>query len=235
MKKVIIITTFLFITAFAGFGQTARQHIGLSVGASIPLKGFSKMILADSTSGFAKTGTGINVVYAFRAGHNLGFQLNVSFNSNKLDIQKLALEGEEANPGTSFSVESRNPWTSGGILFGPYLRFPITYSLSFDVKGLIGIYGAYSPQFTIRGTKDNGDKLEYYRYAAKTYNLGFNLGAGFKYRINDYYILLFGDYAGAKATFDHVTGIGWDNKSYDIPVVQNINSLRITIGFAYIL
>ncbi len=235
MKKQTLIFVLASIMGLAAAAQTARQHLGLAVGPSFPMNDFSKTELSDSTSGFAKTGTGINVVYAFRTGHNLGFQLNVSFNSNKPDIQQLADQGEEANPGTSFSVENTNPWTSGGILFGPYLRFPFTQALSFDIRGLIGIYGAYSPQFTIRGTTGNGDKLEYYRYAAKTYNLGYSVGAGFKYRINDYYILLFTDYAGTKATFDEVTGIGWDNKPYNIPVVQKINSLRITLGVAYIL
>ncbi len=235
MKKTIITIVVILFSGYVLQAQTARQHLGITVGPSYALSDYSKVDLLDSTSGFAKTGVGINVVYAFRMGHNLGFQFNVSYSSNNLDNIQLAKAGSEQNPNMSYSVENINPWNMGSILFGPYLRFPIVSHLSFDVRGLIGLSGVYSPDFIIRGTSSSGDKVEYYRYASKSYTFGYSIGAGFKYRIDNYYLLLFGDYGGTNAKFNHVTGIGWDNQSYDIPLAQKINSLRISIGFAYIL
>ncbi len=232
-KDILLFAVFLFCVVYAA--AQSHQHMGISAGPSFAMSDFAKTDLQDSTSGFAKTGVGINFVYAFRMSHNLGFQLNISYNSNNLDNIKLAESAQELNPGTSFSVGYLNPWNSGNLLFGPYLRFPVTSHLSFDVRGLIGFNGSYSPDFTINGISETGEKIEYKRYAAKSFNFGYSAGAGFKYRINNYYILLFGDYSGTNAKFNSVTGIGWNNEPYNIYFTQKISSLRISLGFAYIL
>ncbi len=236
MKRItIFLIALLLIPAFSLKAQSSHQHIGITVGPSMALSDFAKTDLQDSTSGFAKTGVGINFVYAFRMSHNLGFQLNISYNSHNLDNVSLSESAEELNPGTSFSVGYMNPWNTGNLLFGPYIRFPITSHFSFDVRGLIGFNGAYSPDFTINGTTSTGEKIEYQRYAAKSFNFGYSAGAGFKYRVNNYYILLFGDYSGTNAKFNSVTGIDWNNEPYEIYFTQKISTFRISVGFAYIL
>ncbi len=235
MKKQILLFVALFFSGCLLQAQTARQYFGVTLGPSSPLSDFSKSVLSDSTSGFARTGIGINVVYAFRMGHNLGFQLNVSYGSNKIDNRSLVNEGIKQYPNMTFNVESGTPWNTGQIIFGPYLRFPIGSSLSLDFRGLIGLYSAYSPDFTLNGTSKTGEKADYFRNAANSYSFGYSIGTGLKYRIDKYYLLLFGDYTGTNTEFNHVTGIDWNKKPYDIPLTQKFNTFRISIGFAYIL
>ena len=240
MKRILlIIVLFSSITAFS---QSTRQYLGLSIGPSFALSDFAKTDLSDSTSGFAKTGVDLKVVYSYRITHNFGIQANFVFNSNNLDNEALQEDAQLHNPEFSFSVESNRPWSSGGAYVGPFLRFPITENFSWDFRGLIGVSGGYSPQFTIRGTNVNtGEKTEYYREAAKAFGFGMTAGTGFKYRIKNYLILLNADYYYTNLHFKEVTGWGWtsaDNPTgtpYNTENHQKINTISVTIGFAYFL
>ena len=69
---------------------------------------------------------------------------------------------EEANEEYGVSVESTQNWSGGGLLFGPYLRLPLSQKLSWDIRGSFGFYGSYSPKITIRTTlkEDESQKSE---------------------------------------------------------------------------
>ncbi len=235
MKKIILLIAVLFLGGQFIKAQNERRYIGINIGPSFPSSDFAKTDINDSTSGYAKTGIDLRMVYAFRLSHNLGFQFNINYHSNEINIQKLEASAIQKFKNMSFSIENRNPWTGGCAFFGPYFRFPITRNLSWDVRGSIGLYVLYSPDFIIRGTSVTGDKAEYYRYTDKSFSFGYTIGTGLKYRINNYYILLFADYSGTDTQFNHVTGTGWDNTPYDIPLKQSIRNLSVTVGFAYIL
>lgn len=173
MKKLII--ALLFISHLS-FGQGVnRQFMGLSIGPSFPLDDFKKAVLADSTSGFAKTGIALVFNYSYRFTHNFGMQLIVNYSSNALDNIRYRDELEAAHPEYGVSVESTKNWSSGGLFLGPYLRFPITENLSWDVRALAGYFGSYSPNATIRTTKkdDLNDKAEYYIVSSRASNFGY--------------------------------------------------------------
>ncbi len=162
MKRIIIALLFL---SQISFGQSLnKQFIGLSIGPSFPLDDFSKAVLADSTSGFAKTGVALVFNYAYRVTHNFGLQLIVNYSGNNLDNIKYKNQLEAAHDGYGVSVESTKSWSSGGLFLGPYLRFPITDKLSWDVRALAGFFGSYSPKATIRAKKDepNAELETYY-------------------------------------------------------------------------
>lgn len=236
MKKLII--ALLFLTQIA-FGQSVnRQYVGLSIGPSFPLADFSKTVLSDSTSGFAKTGVALNFSYAYRLTHNFGLQLIINYSSNKIDniAYKNALEAMHPNYGVS--IESTKNWSSGGIFLGPYLRFPITNNLSWDFRALGGYFGSYSPNITVRTTNKNdlNDKGEYYIVDSRASNFGYVLGTGFKYRVKStYYILLSGDYVNSTLKFKDVSGWDWDGEPYNTEFSQNISYFTATIGVGYIL
>ncbi len=235
MKKLIILL--LFVSQLV-YGQgVSRQYVGLSIGPSIPLSDFSKSLLNDSTSGFAKTGLALSFNYAYRLSHNFGIQLLINYSSNAINNSKYKNQLETAHPNYGVSIESTKNWSSGGIFLGPYLRFPITRALSLDVRALGGYFGSYSPNVTIRTTNlnDLNDKGEYYIVSSRASNFGYLLGGGFKYRLGSYYILLNGDYINSTLKFKDASGWDWDGEPYSTTFNQKINYFTVTGGVGYIL
>ncbi|MFK5855052.1 MAG: outer membrane beta-barrel protein [Bacteroidota bacterium] len=235
MKKILI--AILFISQFS-FGQSVnRQYIGLSVGPSFPLGDFKKAVLADSTSGFAKTGIALSFDYAYRFTHNFGMMIVINYSGNSIDNISYKDQLEDAHPGYGVSVESTYNWSSGGIFLGPYLRFPLTSKLSWDIRALGGYFNSYSPRVLIRTTKidDPNVKGEYYIERSRANNFGYMLGTGFKYKVNSYYVLLFGDYVSSSLDFKNATGWDWDGKPFLDSFSQKVDYITLTIGVGYIL
>lgn len=234
MKHFLIGTLLLLLLPPCLHAQNTRQYIALAVGPSFPLSDFVKAELYDSTSGWAKTGVALHVDYAYRLTHNFGITAIVSYSGNNFDISAYKSALETAHPDTMFSVESKLNWRSGGILIGPYLRFPLSENLSWDIRGLVGLFGSYSPSLTIRATTIDGEKLpEYLRQSANSLGFGWQVGTGFKARVNKYYVLLFADYVSSHLAFNNASGWDWENKPYQTSFNQHINYLSVTLGLGY--
>jgi len=235
MKKLLIVL--LFVVHFS-FGQSVnRQYVGLSVGPSIPLSDFKKTVLADSTSGFAKTGIALSFDYAYRFTHNFGMQLIINYSGNSLNTGSYEDQLENTLPEYNVSVESTDNWTSGGLFLGPYLRFPLTNKLSWDFRVLAGYFGSYSPRVLIRRSKiEDPSVLErHYIERARANGFGYLVGTGVKYKVKSYYILVFGDYVSSNLEFKDAVGWDWDNEPYSSSFSQKINYMTITVGVGYIL
>jgi len=235
MKKLIIL--FLFISQISFSQSVNRQLVGLSAGPSFPLDDFARKDLNDSTSGFAKTGIALTFNYAYRITHNFGLQLIINYSGNSLDKVSYKDQLEEAHPEYGVSVVSNQNWSSGGMFLGPYLHFPITDRLSWDVRALAGYFGSYSPNVTIFTTKkdDLNEKGEYYLASSRAYNFGYMLGTGLKYRMNSFYVLLFGDFVNSLIEYKDATGWDWDGEPFSTSFKQRINYLSVTVGVGYIL
>jgi hypothetical protein len=228
------------MTAQIIHAQSDRQYISLCAGPSFPLKDFAKMDLGDSTSGWAKTGVALEFTYAYRLTHNIGVQGKISYSSNKFDnfsYEDALTEVYSRNPenaDTSFSSVSSKNWSSGGFMAGPYIRFPFSESLSWDVKALIGLFGVSSPELIINGSIDNGEELkEYYRQSGRGYAFAYSLGTGFKYKLSSYYIVFFVDYFESKLKINNVSGWDWDSEPYNDSIKQDVSYLSVTLGLGY--
>ena len=235
MKKVLIVL--IFITQLS-FGQSVnRQYVGLSIGPSFPISDFKNSDIADSTSGFAKTGIAVSFDYAYRFTHNFGMQLIINYSGNSIDDGSYQNQLEKLHPEYNVSVESTDNWTSGGFFLGPYLRFPLTSKLTWDIRALGGYFGSYSPRVLLRTSRvdDPNDTKEYYIERARANNFGFMLGTGLKYKVNSYYVLLFGDFVSSSLEFKEATGWDWDHEPYSDSFKQKIDYLTFTVGIGYIL
>ncbi len=237
MRARILLLIVFFLMGQGLFAQSGKRHFtSISAGVSIPLGDFAKTDLQDSTSGFAKTGVNIQFTYAYRITHNFGVQGQITYNSNAFNYLKCQSALKEANPDYNNSVEANSTWSSGGILIGPYLRFPFTDQLSWDVRALFGLYGAYSPNLIIHATEvGTTETAEYQIDGGNAMGFGYSLGTGFKYQFSKYYVTLFADYVKSSQTFDKASGWDWNNKAYTASFKQDINYLSITIGIAYLL
>lgn len=230
-----ILLPLIFILLVSGvFAQSGRQYVGLSIGPSFPTGDFAKTELNDSTSGWAKTGVSFQVTYAYRFTHNIGITAIVSYSGNGFDITSYKNALEAAHPDTMFSVEAGLSWSSGGIMVGPYLRFPLSDNLSWDVRGLVGFYGTNSPRLTIRATTADGEKLpDYFVQRASAFAFAYQIGTGFKIKFSKYYLLLFGDYVSTSMQFTNASGWDWDNEPFETEFKQDISYMSVTVGLGY--
>jgi len=238
MKKLIIA---LFILGSVNLhAQSNRQYISLSAGPAFPMNDFAKAKLSDSTSGFAKTGLNLKLVYSYKITHNFGLQAHFIFNSNNADIQAIKNEATELIPNYSFSIENSQAWSTGGAYVSPFLRFPITEELTWEIKGDLGITGAYSPQYTIRGINtETQEKTEYFRNSGKAFGLGLGAGTSILYQLRKYKICLNFDYLYSNLKFKEISGWGWtspsdpDGTPYNISANRKISMASVSIGLAY--
>lgn len=236
MKKILI--ALIFLTNIAFSQSVNRQNIGLSIGASFPLSDFSKTILSDSTSGFAKTGVALAFNYSYRVTHNFGFQMIINYSSNAIDNMEYRRALELEHPDYGVSVESTKNWNTGGLFIGPFLTLPLNSKLSWDFRGLGGFFGAYSPNATIHATnfENPNDKKEMIIETSRASNFAYMLGSGFKYKVtSSTNILIFGDYVGSSLKFKDSTGWDWDDEPFVTDFNQKINYFTVTIGLSYIL
>ena len=233
----------LLIATFFVYGQsTNRNYIGLSIGPSFPMGDFAKSELTDSSAvfptngnGFAKTGVALVVSYAYRITHNFGVQAMITYSSNSIDNIKYRDELQRLHPDWSVSVESSRGWSGGGIMVGPYLRFPFTENFSWDIRGLFGLYGSSSPKVTVRATfiEDESIKGEYFRVSGNDFSYCYSFGTGFKYQFRKYYLLVFADYLFSPQEYNNIGGWNWEGDYYTTTNKQNISYVYATVGLGY--
>jgi len=237
MKKEILNIIILFFCISYVFSQSNnRNYVGLSIGPSFPNGDFVKTDLDDSTSGWAKTGVALSFSYAHRFTHNFGVIVMITYSGNNFNGLAYGDALMQSDTNYSLSVESVSNWTGGGIMVGPYLRFPLGDNFSWDFRGLFGFYGANSPQLIIRATDNRTDppeKSEYYRQRSNAFSYAYSFGTGFKYKLSKYYILLFVDYLKSPLKFDNVSGWDWNDESYKTTFTQEISYVSVTIGLSY--
>lgn len=232
---ILLLATILFSTTTLG-QNTNRNYIGLSVGPSFTMGKFASTNFNDSTSGWAKTGVMIEVDYAYRLTHNFGLMAMISFSSNGFKSISFRDSLNVAHPDTSFSVEGVSNWSGGGIMIGPYLRFPLGGNLSWDIRGVFGFYGGTTPKITIRATDEltGEDLVPVTRQSARAYSYSYMVGTGFKYKLSNYYILLFADYLSTSLKFDDF--YRWDfeiDQPFKVPYTQKIEYFSVTVGLGY--
>lgn len=237
MRTILLLLLVIFLFSSSSYSQTTnRNYVGLSIGPSFPLGNFTKTNFNDTTSGWAKTGVSLVFDYAYRITHNFGVMGIISYSSNGFNNLAYRDSLNASHPDTTYSVEGVSGWGGGGIMIGPYLRFPLGDNLSWDIRGVFGLYGGATPKITVRATDDQTgeDLVPYTRQSSRAYSYSYMVGTGFKYRLSHYYILLFGDYLSTSLKFNNFTE--WDNTNQQfnqVPYTQKIDYFSVTVGIGY--
>lgn len=227
--KLKLLTILLLASVVTIAQSTNRQYIGLSIGPSFPIADFVKTDLNDSTSGWAKTGVAINVNYAYRLTHNFGIYVQGTFTSNKFNNIAYKDTLDANHPDTTHSVESSKNWSGGGLLIGPYIRIPLSSNLSWDIRGSFGFYNFYSPKIIVRTSTDD----TYSRESGSAFSYAYSFGTGFKYRLSNYYVLLFGDYINSPLKFKNAAGWDINDEYYTVQFEKRISYIYVTVGIGY--
>lgn len=107
-------------------------------------------------------------------------------------------------------------------------------------KGDLGFTGAYSPQYTIKGTDLNTQvPTEYYRNSAKAFGFGVGAGTSILYQLKKYMLSVNVDYFHSNLNFKKVSGWGWtspDNPEgtpYEFSAKSKITVASVSLGVAY--
>jgi hypothetical protein len=238
--KTQLVSFILILISAIAFGQPSKQYISLTVGPSFPINSYKNTDLNDSTSGWAKTGIALEFTYAYRLTHNIGAIVQGTYSSNKFDIfaysdaLTAAYSLDPNTPDTAFVTESAKNWSAGGLLAGPYLRFPFTEYLSWDIMATVGFYGVGAPNLTVKGNISNGDKLEnYYMNGGKGYAFAYSFGTGFKYALSNYYLMVYAHYYNTSVKIKDVGGWDWNAQPYETSFKQDISYVSLTFGVGY--
>ncbi len=106
--------------------ERRKGFIGLSVGASIPVRDFK-------SDGLAKTGLQLNLInFGYLFSKNVGISATWFGAANPLDAD-------------AWSYEEYDPWSYGGIMVGPLLSFPLSKKVEWDFRPMIGYSAATLP------------------------------------------------------------------------------------------
>ncbi len=236
MKKTLLLFLAIGIAATV-FGQAGTQTFDLSAGAMFPFGDLADYDLSDSSSGAAATGYHVQVGYNFQLSDNFGVGIDVEFNNARYSMNKVHKYYDGLLDDARKEITSTEGWTIGGIYLRYYIHFPLGSSTSMDISPLIGGMGTYSPEYTIQRTSilppgPNPTKT-YYRQRSKTFSFAYGVNTKLNFKIKNHGLFLEARLIRSQLHFRHVTGTGYDGKTYDKSVKMDVMFLTTSLGYAY--
>ena len=176
-----------------------KGYIGISAGPSVPIRYF-----ADKNNGMAKTGLHVNFLnlgYLFY--DYLGITAVCYGGSNSMKSDTLW-----AGKSNEVVTDTLSPWKYGGIMVGPLISLPLSKTVSWDLRPLMG--------FTVTQIPDLGEGTESVSSGA--------LGIGTLLRINlssNFSLMINADYFSSNPLFP----------TYGIQ--QSVETISCGLGFNY--
>ena len=246
MKKVILLSTVLFLFSTKGLSQDndRKGFTSTNLGVSIPTGNFGSNNFSNSESGYATTGLIFDITFGHKILHNFGVTAIYRSQANGVDVdayaQDLANYFGAGNPAgtTSVSVES-SAFSLGGIMAGIYGSFPIADKLSFEPRVLVGFSAATLPAMTTE-TYESGTKLTtFIREQAASFAFSYIIGTGAKLDISKKICLLLNiDFYAAKAEWENVQEIGIGHISgtteiYKFDYNQKFSTFNLSTGLGF--
>jgi hypothetical protein len=219
------------------FSQTGVQTFDLSAGAMFPLNDLADNNLADSSSGASATGYHIQVSYSYQFSDFFGVGVDAEFNNAKYSMSKISDYYEHLLDDAQKEISSPLGWNIGGFYFRYYIHIPLNNTLSFEISPLIGGMGTYSPEYTIKSTSiippGPNPTYTYYRQRSKTFSFAYGVEGKFILKTNHHGVFLSVRTIRSKATFNEVTGIGYNAKPYQQKITMTIMYLTASAGYSY--
>jgi opacity protein-like surface antigen len=187
------------------------NYFGFSAGAAFPFGHFLKKDFRDPKSGFANTGSNLQLEYHRNLALRFGALARLNISSNPYDVYELARSYKNADTSgdVTYSVNSRNWYCIGGMLG---LRYRIPFKdFGVELKALAGYQYAESPD--VRQTISNGtDSVTLHITPGNAAALVWTAGGGIYYRFTRVwiatasveYLAFNGTFKGSKMFIDEV-------------------------------
>gem|GEM_PF-5124342 len=210
MNKLLTLVIYLLCVSF-GFAQ---GELGVTLGGSIPSGDF-----ASASGGDAKTGFGAGLLYQHHknASSKLLMAGEFRFQSYAVDNSSLS---QGLPPGVNIAATK---WSVISVLLGPVLKVKLNDASSLEPRIMAGYMSASTPSLSASGGGASGN-FPSSTAGAFAALVGINL----KFKVAENTKFVFGvDYLTANPKFS--ASVGGQTQDTN----QQVNSLNISIGFAF--
>jgi hypothetical protein len=211
-------------------------YVSFSIGPSIPLGNFADKDLKNSNSGFANTGSKIDINGGFNIIKSVDLALKLFYSVNSYDISSLTKNLSDKYPGTTWTTSGRS-WDIIGGMVGLSYSYPFPNRFVGDFKFQTGVMQTSTPQMTITG--NNGTKITESDKSASSFV--FLISAGGHYPLGRLVDAIGSiEYLGSSATFSNINRIsnlplennpGFLTSSIGSTAKQNVSFLSLNFGF----
>jgi hypothetical protein len=208
-----------------------RGYISFAIGPGIPLGNFADNNLNNTNSGFANTGSKMELNAGYVISKSLDFSALLFYSSNSYDAVAFTNQLSSLYPGTRWTSSGR-AWDIYGGLIGINYSYPLTKKFTGDFKFLTGVMNSSTPQMI--ATETNGTKITESSKSASS--LAYMLSAGGHYplgRLIDVVGSL--EFLSSSPTFDNISRYsstpGYLTGTMASTSNQSINLLSLNFGF----
>ena len=225
--------------------QTYNQRVALleiGYGVAIPFGMFESSDINDSASGYASSGTNLNVIFTYLVGKKVGVSAMISSSVNKLNEvgikNKFNVYAKRIHNEAVVSDIQLAKWNTIAYLAGAQFIQPLQKA-SFNMQLLFGYSRTEFPESNVIIYKDTTiDPINVDQYAESVASaFCYNIGAGLKYNISDIMCInINANYFSANPEFDDVKTIGVINGNTEEEIYsyhQRVSLLNVTVGVGF--
>ena len=208
-----------------------RGYISFAVGPSIPLGNFADNKISNSSSGFAKTGSKIELNAGFALYKSIDLGAKLFYSANGYDVSTLTNKLSAENPEVNWTTSGRT-WDLYGGLIGFNYSYPLSRKFISDFKIQSGLMHSSTPQMIVTGS--NGSKITEDKKSASSFV--YLLSAGGHYPVGRLIDLIGSlEYLGSSPTFNNINTFsnvsGYSPGTSTSSFTQNISLLSLNFGF----
>lgn len=242
MKRLLLI--FLLLLSEQCISQTYNERSALleiGYGVAIPFGKFESIDVNDSASGYATSGTNLNVIFTYMVSKKIGVSAMISSSVNKLNEtgikNKFNVYAERIGDAFVSDIQLAK-WNTTAYLAGVQYIHPLQKA-AFNLQLLAGYSRTEYPEVNVIIYKDTSiDPVTADQFAESVASaFCLNVGAGLKYNVSDIMCInLNANYFSAYPEFEDVVtqstvnGIKTEEKfSYH----QRISLLNVTVGVGF--
>lgn len=207
-----------------------RGYVSFALGPSIPLGSFADNNINSKSSGFAETGSKMELNAGYLVSQTFDITAKMFYSVNGYDVEPMKKKLAVENPGIIWTTTGRT-WDIYGGLIGVNYSHPLNNKLTGDVKLLTGLMNSSTPQMIVTGS--DGSKITESKISATSFV--YLLSAGGHYplgRLIDITGSL--EYLSSSPSFSNIsktssiTGLASSTSTSSID--QNISMLSLNFG-----
>jgi hypothetical protein len=241
MKR--LFSIFLLLTGLQCFSQTYNDRAALleiGYGVAVPFGKFEAIDVNDSASGYATSGTNLNVLFTYMVSSKLGVSAMISSSVNKLNEtgvkNKFNVLADRIDAVVSDMQLAK--WNTIAYMAGGQFIQPLQKA-AFSLQLLAGYSRTEYPEVNVIIYKDSTiDAVTADQYAGSVSSaFCFNAGAGLKYNISDIMCInANANFFSAYPEFDDIKTVSTVNGITTEEVHryhQRVSLLNVTVGLGF--
>jgi hypothetical protein len=232
------ILLFIFSNCFAQEKTCTKSHclkgdvgyVSFSIGPSIPLGNFSSNDINNPNSGFANTGSKVEINGGYNVFKSTDLAVKLFYSMNNFDASSLTKKLTADNPGTTWTTSGRS-WDLVGFMVGLNYSYPFRNKFVGDMKFQTGLMKSSTPQMTVTGS--NGAIITEGEKSASSFVYLISVGGHYPLgRLIDGVASL--EYLSSSASFDNINKVsstpGYTPVTSTSSFKQSISILSLNFG-----